>query len=998
MNRLAALLGLRPDERALVGWTAVLFAVTQSGHGLGANTGDALFFVHFGVEYLPHMIAASGVLAIIGSVAYGTGLSRFGSRAFLPVLAWGLAALLVLQRVAVTTDAAAVYAGIWLTEQLTILLTFTLMWNVAAEVCDTRQAKRLFPLLASAGIGGGMVGNLLTGPLATALGTSNLLVVHGGLLVGSGLLALAVTRRFAPAAQPGRRRSFLADLRSGYDLTRGSRLLRLVAITAVAFSVLFFLVVFPFSEEVAASFGTDQEIASFLGYFSGAATAASFVVSLLVANRLFARIGVVAVVLIVPVVYLLGLGVWAVTFTLATAAAVRGLQWVAVNALGGTAFASLFTVVSPSRRGVVVAFMTGVPTQLGVVLGGVLLVVVAPLVSTPQLALGGVVVAAATCALVLRMRPAYRDALMDAVRKGLVGVLDTTAAGLGRTGTDADVLRAVEEALDDERPAVRRVATALLEHLDGEATVRLLERSSGDPDPRVRTAALRCLHGGSDTRVAPIALRRLADPEPAIRMQALEVLARSGSPADGDAPALERAVADPSPAVRAGAAALLRTEDARALLETMLRSDDGREVEAALQALRWWPDVPAGLPVADRLHDERAPVRLAAVRVLAEDATYAGDLVPLLDDPDPGVRAEVAEALRPRHELSHRLVELLRHGSERAQDAAVSALTSHPDGVDALRERVLDQIERAHHLRGLRERVADSAHAPMIERYLRTVLGQREEAHLARSLRALEAIIGQDAGGLLTRGAGAYDQHVRAQALEAVDEAFDRPLTRSLLPLLEDEPDPRDETDRGALWALLDDADGWLRALAARAIADRARTDLTALHRQMDDDPSPLVAVATGPNGAAVETAADTLDLIDRILCLQQVAMFSELAPEDLRRIAEQVEERRYAPEEVIYRFGDSGDEMLVIASGRVRISKEVDGEVRFLGTYGAGEHVGELGLLRGQPRAADVICDGEEVVGLALSSENLRSILMERPEAAMAMLGTLADRLGTSA
>lgn len=77
------------------------------------------------------------------------------------------------------------------------------------------------------------------------------------------------------------------------------------------------------------------------------------------------------------------------------------------------------------------------------------------------------------------------------------------------------------------------------------------------------------------------------------------------------------------------------------------------------------------------------------------------------------------------------------------------------------------------------------------------------------------------------------------------------------------------------------------------------------------------------------ESRGDTLDLIERILCLQQVAMFSELQTEDLRRVAENVEERRYARDEVICRFGDPGDEMLVIASGRVRTSKEVDGEVR---------------------------------------------------------------------
>jgi CRP-like cAMP-binding protein len=52
--------------------------------------------------------------------------------------------------------------------------------------------------------------------------------------------------------------------------------------------------------------------------------------------------------------------------------------------------------------------------------------------------------------------------------------------------------------------------------------------------------------------------------------------------------------------------------------------------------------------------------------------------------------------------------------------------------------------------------------------------------------------------------------------------------------------------------------------------------------------------------------------------------------------------------------------------------------------------------LLRGQPRAANVTAGPEGVRGLILRGAELHAILEERPEAAMAMLATLAERLAT--
>jgi CRP-like cAMP-binding protein len=55
---------------------------------------------------------------------------------------------------------------------------------------------------------------------------------------------------------------------------------------------------------------------------------------------------------------------------------------------------------------------------------------------------------------------------------------------------------------------------------------------------------------------------------------------------------------------------------------------------------------------------------------------------------------------------------------------------------------------------------------------------------------------------------------------------------------------------------------------------------------------------------------------------------------------------------------------------------------------------VGELALLTGEPRSADVHAGEEGLRGLALSMTDLMSVLEERPTVAIGMLGTLASRL----
>ncbi len=64
---------------------------------------------------------------------------------------------------------------------------------------------------------------------------------------------------------------------------------------------------------------------------------------------------------------------------------------------------------------------------------------------------------------------------------------------------------------------------------------------------------------------------------------------------------------------------------------------------------------------------------------------------------------------------------------------------------------------------------------------------------------------------------------------------------------------------------------------------------------------------------------------------------------------------KELAAGEVLFREGDSADAMYVVVSGRLRATREDDGETRTVGDISRGETVGEMALLTGDVRSATV-------------------------------------------
>ncbi len=550
-------------------------------------------------------------------------------------------------------------------------------------------------------------------------------------------------------------------------------------------------------------------------------------------------------------------------------------------------------------------------------------------------------------------------------------------------GRDQAVAAELSAALGDPTPAVRGMAADLLGRLGDPATADAIEPLLADEDAAVRASAVRALGQLRPEAVDALAARLAEDPAAAVRAELAVALAGAGEAARADE-LLDGLLTAADPVDRAiGLAASARAGGPRlAERATHGLADGSSRVRAA-----------AAEAFAPALHaegtDEPAAIAL---------------LVAALDDEALAVRRAAAQTLAGHDLAAAAMVEVLSSGSERAQEAAVRGLEgTGTEMIEPVRAWAHERIARVTRLRvhaaALQPADPSGIGAPdraSIE-FLCGLIGRRERRTEAQLLTAIATLGAPEATGLLRRSLRAPDPDVRAQAIEALDALGDRELGREVVGLLDTEVRAGNEATDEALRSLGDDPDPWIRALALRAIGDR----MTASYRELVDDaandPDPIVraTAATMPliGGRPVTETARTLDELERMVVLRRVPLFSELDPEDLQRIAASAAERLYPAGEPLVREGDVGDELIVIVSGTVSISKREGDSERFVRTYEAGDHIGELAVLRDRPRAATVIAD-VDVRGLCIGGEALRAILQERPEAAMAMLATLAERI----
>lgn len=123
---------------------------------------------------------------------------------------------------------------------------------------------------------------------------------------------------------------------------------------------------------------------------------------------------------------------------------------------------------------------------------------------------------------------------------------------------------------------------------------------------------------------------------------------------------------------------------------------------------------------------------------------------------------------------------------------------------------------------------------------------------------------------------------------------------------------------------------------------------------------------------------------------LTQLDLFKGLKPEEYRLVESIVRPLIFEKGEVIIREGADAKLFFVVARGTVSVQIRVQGDrKKRVASIGPGLSFGEMALLDGGKRSADIIAD-ERVICYGLAVEQLQELAAEHPNIMITILGNL--------
>ncbi len=978
MNHLAQVFSIKPGESRTALPVISIMLVTALGAAVGGTGIEALFFARFGVEYLPYMFVGLGITSMVMSFGVTAALGSLPRRVLYIAIPLFIAAILCAARIALLTGFNWLYPALWLGKEILNSLTSILIWGIAGVVCDTRQAKRLFPLFNASRILGQVIGGFVTGALVGIVGVENLLLVWAGAQLLAFVLSRALLRHQPISKTPKsrqRRTPLIEEMQRGYQYVRRSTLMRWISLAAILFSILYFSIALPFSRAATGQYANEENLAAFLGLFNGLSTAAAFLASLFFANRLFARFGIMFGLLIFTVIYLVGFASLALLPIFAVIVSFRFVQMLWLSGIADPAYQAMLNVVPHERRDQVRTFIGGVPEQTGTFLAGAILIVGEQALAPGQLYLVGLAAAALCVFAIYRARRGYHEALIEALHAGNPHLFYSEEQPFGGFRQDAAAIRAALAGLTDRDPITRRIAAEILEHLSLPEAQEALVNGLSDPDPLVRASCLRALAQAKAVSALEEIVASLQDLEPDVRFEAVAALsALTVSPS-----ALERYLSplldDPDSRVSTRAASALlkigrEMENAKSFLRYTAAMGEITDREHAIVAMGEWGDVEAFEFFANELRDRDLPIRIRRVLLTALrhiDGTQSLPyLVEALSHPDVSIRETAAELLGQVGESA--MEPVLRALQNPAQEAgvllALQKLPVPPDEPisDYARAAVSRAVKYDCLRRGVQLEVRQEAASLLVES-----LQKKSTEHGLRALRAVGLLGDRAAMDLAIEILQARGSDQRANVIEVLEslDAHCRKIIRPLLRLWEEEaaPDTADHVD----WQrLVSDEDEWIRDCA-----------LFTAHKL----------------GATKMENIPTLSLMERILFFKRVPLFTELSPSDLKQVASIAHEETFSDGATIVREGDVGDVMFTIVSGEVRVVAGQGQKQIELARRKAGEYVGEMALISNEPRIATLIAVGY-VRTLCIDQKSFEALLRDRPDVSLVVIQVLCRRL----
>ena len=557
---------------------------------LAMSTAEGLFLKRVGSASLPGLYLLSALACTVVSVLYSAARARWTGRKLALATTAGFLLLTLAAGGPLAASVRPAFYAYFVVVAVFVMIARIQLWLTINQRFTTREAKRVFPVLTGAGLGGSIVGGAALqflpegwGPIEYQRITAAVAFLYLAVQAFQGRAGGAGATPAAAPAPAGRQpHQLVGEMRAA----AGSRYVRLLALMVVAHMLVLTLVDYQFNRVCDAHFATEAALVGFFGMFRSVTNMGAFASQMLLTQRVMTGLGVGACLVVAPLAavgYSLGMLLWLGFYTGVMAKLVgRFLQ----RTVHASLYQVLFNAIAESRRDPAMLICDGMAYSVGTVLASALLWAVVPI---GPAAVGLACLAGSALFLVVSysLRGEYVAILVGSF-KGVLGaaqgvvahipgadhaeVRKGSLAALGRLKTSA-VLPHLLQGLADPHPDVRIEAVKGLASLGNEAVLpELMSRLEHERDDRVRSQLLRAFARFRGSHAIDGFVGFLHDEVPRVRADLVEIL---GSLRDcRHAELLMPALGDLEVRVRANAVLAL------------WRLGDDRQVRRALETLR----------------------------------------------------------------------------------------------------------------------------------------------------------------------------------------------------------------------------------------------------------------------------------------------------------------------------------------------------------------------------------------------------------------------------
>jgi ATP:ADP antiporter, AAA family len=348
LKKLGSLVDVRAGEHRLVLLMGTNYFLLLLFYYLIKPARDSLFLVELSPEKLPFVYILTAIVAAPVTAAYArAGLSRRLDRLISLTTMILVVSLLVLRWMLLNPQPWTVFA-FYTWAAMAGVLTTSQFWLLANGLYDASSAKRIFPILGLGGIAGAFCGGEVTSFLMVNeyLNTVDLLLVGAGALVVAGALSCLTWGLFGENSdtkdETGAADENVWRIPDIIKIVSRSSHLRWMAAIIILTVMTGSFIDFQFKTVSWQAFDNQAELTAFLGKFYGRMSLLAFFVQALLAQRLIRLLGVGGALPVLPAILAVGSGIMLMAPGLLAGMVLRGGDMIFKYSLDRTSRELLF--------------------------------------------------------------------------------------------------------------------------------------------------------------------------------------------------------------------------------------------------------------------------------------------------------------------------------------------------------------------------------------------------------------------------------------------------------------------------------------------------------------------------------------------------------------------------------------------------------------------------------------------------------------------------------